>query len=97
MVMNIGERPTMADGGGVTVEVQCSPGRRHCLLMQPSHLPAQPVSGARAVLWTHSLLKVQVHVFDHKFASDFYGLDMVVLICGFLVFYLRSRLKGEQK
>ena len=26
MVMNIGERPTMADGGGVTVEVQCSPG-----------------------------------------------------------------------
>ena len=26
MVMNIGERPTMADGGGVTVEVLGSPG-----------------------------------------------------------------------
>ena len=36
------------------------------------------------MLWLHCLVRVQVHVFDHKFSSDFYGLDMVVLICGFL-------------
>ena len=28
--------------------------------------------------------RVQVHVFDHDFASDFHDLDMTVQICGFL-------------
>jgi Riboflavin kinase len=35
-----------------------------------------------------ALLHLQVHVFDHKFASDFYGKDMNVLICGFLRYAL---------
>jgi Riboflavin kinase len=80
MVMNIGERPTMADGGGVTVEVGGSPG------------PGAAGRPCSHVLCLHSLcsdiegksLGGQVHVFDHKFSSDFYGLDMTVLICGFL-------------
>lgn len=32
----------------------------------------------------NALAHLQVHVFDHKFAADFYGKDMNVLICGFL-------------
>jgi hypothetical protein len=27
---------------------------------------------------------VQVHIFDHDFASDFHSLDMTVQVCGFL-------------
>ena len=32
----------------------------------------------------NALVRLQVHVFDHKFAADFYGKDMNMLICGFL-------------
>ena len=35
-----------------------------------------------------SQVHFQVHVFDHKFATDFYGKYMNVLICGFLRYAL---------
>jgi hypothetical protein len=31
---------------------------------------------------------MQVHIFDHDFASDFHGLDITVQICGFLRYRL---------
>ena len=90
MVMNIGERPTMADGGGVTVEVLGSPGpgaaRRCCFHVSCLHSLCSITGCNSGAVASRPLvgLGAQVHVFDHKFFSDFYGLDMTVLICGFL-------------
>jgi hypothetical protein len=90
MVMNVGERPTMADGGGVTVEVLGSPGpgaacrfcfHVFCLLSFCSTTGCDSGTVESRLLMG---LGGQVHVFDHEFSSDFYGLDMTVLICGFL-------------
>jgi hypothetical protein len=90
MVMSIGERPTTADGGGVTVEVPSSPGpgaaRRSCFHVCCLHSLCSTSGCDSGAVESRLLVCLggQVHVFDHEFSSDFYGLDMTVLICGFL-------------
>jgi hypothetical protein len=60
---------------------------------QSSMCPCVSILALRADINIHSvwhpcqfdaLVHLQVHVFDHKFATDFYGKYMNVLICGFL-------------
>lgn len=35
-------------------------------------------------------MHLQVHVFDHEYAADFYGENLNVLICGFLRYAIQG-------
>ena len=89
MVMNIAKQSAATGGVSVTVEV-------HQSLAKPQSLHTGASGWCYPQCYSLQLAehdnncgrfvagRVQVHIFDHDFASDFHGLDMTVQICGFL-------------